>query len=200
MIVVNQIIDCVWPAPRISGDSLNTMIWLFEISYYEEPRNWFIWHSPIESRHHCSPKNVCLSNFRKVCLNYMICTMWFCNFVFARIGFSYCIFSTPVHIFRVSLMNKHDTMIASPFFLHLSCFLTCFCMTSKESFWACLSFSDCFTYATVVIHVLEINNEGNFLVLCKKYDSYHHNPLPFLSLALCHLFFLLKIYQWKNCF
>ena len=91
--------------------------------------------------------------------------------------------------------NKHDTMIASPFFPSSVLFLGLLLHDFKRIFWACLSFSDCFTYATVVIHVLEINNEGNFLVLCKKYDSYHHNPLPFLSLALCHLFFLLKIYQ-----
>ena len=30
-----------------------------------EPRNLLIWHSPCESIIHCSPKNVCLSNFRK---------------------------------------------------------------------------------------------------------------------------------------
>ena len=37
--------------------------------------NWFIWHSPHESRIHCDPKDVCLSNFREVCLNNL--GIWF---------------------------------------------------------------------------------------------------------------------------
>ena len=52
-----------------------TMKWFLEILCYEQPRNWFIWHSPRESRLHCGPKNVCLIDIRKVCLNYVICTM-----------------------------------------------------------------------------------------------------------------------------
>ena len=47
----------------------------FEILCYEQPRNWFIWHSPRESRLYWSPKIVCISNIKKVCLNYMIWTM-----------------------------------------------------------------------------------------------------------------------------
>ena len=49
------------------------MKWFLEILCYEQPRNWFIWHSSRESRLHCGPKNVCLNDVRKVCLNYMIC-------------------------------------------------------------------------------------------------------------------------------
>ena len=48
----------------------------FEILCYDKPRNWFIWHSPCESRHHSASENVCHTNIRKVCLNYKFCTMW----------------------------------------------------------------------------------------------------------------------------
>ena len=39
-----------------------TMKWFSEILCYEKPRNWFIWHSPRESRLNCGPKNIWLSN------------------------------------------------------------------------------------------------------------------------------------------
>ena len=36
---------------------------------------WFIWHRPCESRLHSGSKNVCLTNARKICLNY---NLWQC--------------------------------------------------------------------------------------------------------------------------
>ena len=50
-------------------------IWFFEILCYVPYRNWFIWHSPCESRLHSASENVCHTNIRKVCLNYKFCTM-----------------------------------------------------------------------------------------------------------------------------
>ena len=48
----------------------------FEILCYDKYPSWFIWHIPCESRVHSTSENVCHTNVRKVCLNYMFCTMW----------------------------------------------------------------------------------------------------------------------------
>ena len=53
----------------------------FEILCYGKHRNQFIWHSPRESRHNSASENVCHGDVRKVCLNYMICTMWVASYL-----------------------------------------------------------------------------------------------------------------------
>ena len=52
-------------------------ITLNKISNFREFCSSFIWHSPRESRFHCtSEKYVIPRYFRKVCQNYMFCTMF----------------------------------------------------------------------------------------------------------------------------
>ena len=66
---------CTWPTPRVNRD-LTAMIWVDLVLCYDKHRNWFIWHSSSESTHTSGPKNVNLSNTRKICLNYAFWTMW----------------------------------------------------------------------------------------------------------------------------
>ena len=47
----------------------------FEILCYGKYQNWFIWHSQRENRVHSGSENIDHSNSRKICLNYICCTM-----------------------------------------------------------------------------------------------------------------------------
>ena len=49
----------------------------FEILCYSKPPSGIYWHSPCKNRVHSSSENGYNTHIRKVCLNYLFCTM--CN-------------------------------------------------------------------------------------------------------------------------